>query len=276
MALLNKSVTFLKAVSPRLRNVKIMVGNIFSYVVSPKQKFVLQLAGKNQLAPDVYEFVFSAESPVDFKPGQYMEWTLGHGGSDTRGIRRYFTLASSPSEESVRLGVKFYPNGSSFKKRLLEMKEGDTAVASQRAGDFVLPKDKKKKLAFIAGGIGITPFRSMVKYLLDTQEQRSIVLLYSNKTPADTAYKNFFDEAGQKIGLKTVYAFTGSGTAPVSVPGAVGKLDAQTIAREVPDYKERMFYLSGPHGMVTAFSDTLREMGVSGGQIKKDYFPGYA
>ena len=254
----------------------LLAGNLFSYIVSPKQKLVLRLAGRNQLSPDVYEFVFSAGSHVDFKPGQYMEWTLGHNEPDTRGIRRYFTLASSPSEEGVRLGVKFYPNGSSFKKHLLEMKEGDTAVASQRAGDFVLPKDKKKKLAFIAGGIGITPFRSMVKYLLDTQEQRSIVLLYSNKTPADTAYKNFFDEAGQKIGLKTVYAFTGSGTAPVSVPGAVGKLDAQTIAREVPDYKERMFYLSGPHGMVTAFSDTLREMGVSGGQIKKDYFPGYA
>ncbi|MDP3965261.1 MAG: FAD-dependent oxidoreductase, partial [bacterium] len=156
------------------------------------------------------------------------------------------------------------------------LKAGDTVVASQRAGDFTLPKDKKKKLAFIAGGIGITPFRSMVKYLSDKQEQRSIVLLYSNKTSADTAYKSFFDEAGQKIGLKTVYAYSEREGAPDGVSRVVGKLDAQIIAREVPDYKERMFYLSGPRGMVTAFSDILRGMGVKERMIKRDYFPGFA
>lgn len=254
----------------------LLVGNIFSYVVSPKQKLVLRLAGKNQLSPDVYEFVFSTDKNVEFKPGQYMEWTLAHDEPDTRGIRRYFTLASSPSEKGVRLGVKFYSDGSSFKKHLLEMREGDTVVASQRAGDFVLPKDKKKKLAFIAGGIGITPFRSMIKYLLDKREQRSMVLLYSNKTLADTAYKSLFDEAGPKIGLKTVYAYTEKGTAPEGQHGVTGKLDAQIIAREVPDYKERIFYLSGPHGMVVAFNDTLRGMGVKERMIKRDYFPGFA
>src|SRR3989338_3740000 len=254
----------------------LIVGNIFSYIVSPKQKLVLKLAARNQLATDTYEFVFSTDKRVKFKPGQYMEWTLTHKESDTRGIRRYFTLASSPSEENVRLGVKSYPNGSSFKKSLFAMKEGDSAVASQCAGDFTLPWDKNKKLAFIAGGIGVTPFRSMIKYLLDKQESRPIVLLYSNKTPADAAYKSFFQEAAQKLGLKTVYAFTEKGAVPNGIPGVAGPLDAQTIAREVPDYRERIFYLSGPHGMVTAFDDILLGMGVKESMIKRDYFPGFA
>jgi ferredoxin-NADP reductase len=254
----------------------LIAGNIFSFLASPKQKLVLKLKARNRLSPDVFEFVFAPSRMPAFKPGQYMEWTLGHRWPDSRGTRRSFTLASSPSEPDVRLGVKFYPKGSSFKKKLLAMREGDTIVASQRAGDFTLPRNKKKKLAFIAGGIGITPFRSMIQYLLDKQEPRSVVLLYSNKTPADVVYQNLFKEAERRIGMKTVYAFSDKASAPIGVPGVVPRLDAQTIAREVPDYLERTFYLSGPRGMVVAFSDALAAMGVSERNIKKDFFPGFA
>lgn len=254
----------------------LLVGNAFSYIVSPKQKLTLSLREKNRLSTDTYEFVFTPDQRVSFRPGQYMEWTFAHPGPDARGVRRYFTLASSPTEEDVRLGVKFYPGGSSFKKRLFAMRAGETIVASQRAGDFVLPEDTQKKLAFIAGGIGITPFRSMLKYLMDRSEPRSMVLLYSNKTPSDVAYQDFLETAKQKLGLKTVYSFSDPGATLSSVPGVVGKLDARTIAAEVPDYLERVFYLSGPHGMVNAFDDMLRNMGVKASMIKKDFFPGFA
>ena len=147
----------------------LLVGNIFSYAVSPKNKFILELKEKIPIVADVYDFIFKSDKKFKFKPGQYMEWTLGHGHQDARGMRRYFTIASSPTEDNVRMGVKFYPNSSSFKKSLLFLNPGDKIVASQLAGDFVLPKDKNKKLVFIAGGIGITPFRSMIKYLLDTK-----------------------------------------------------------------------------------------------------------
>lgn len=245
----------------------LLLGNAFSYLVGHKQKLVLTLKEKNRLTSDVYEFVFSPDKKPVFQPGQYMEWTLWHPWSDTRGIRRFFTIASSSIEKDVRLGVKFYPSGSSFKKKFLAMLVGETIVASERAGDFTLPKGTDKKLVFIAGGIGITPFRSMVQYLLDKREQRSIVLFYSNKTSADVAYREIFDEAQMKLGLKTVYIYTEG--------AAAARLDAQTIVREVPDYRESMFYLSGPHGMVVAFEDVLKGIGVSPVQIKKDFFPGY-
>ena len=154
------------------------------------------------------------------------------------------------------------------------MKAGDTLSASHLAGDFVLPKDPSEKLAFIAGGIGITPFRSMVQYLVDTRDRRSAVLLYANKTADDIAYKEVFDRAEREIGLKTVHVLSGEAAPPPGMQS--GRIDAARIAREVPDYRERLFFISGPHTMVDSFARTLREMGVPRRNIKTDFFPGFA
>lgn len=240
----------------------LLAGNIFAYIVSPKGRHMLRLAGIEQAAADVYDFVFTPERTFSWRPGQYLEWTLGHKFADNRGNRRYFTIASAPTEPQVRLGVKFYNPSSSFKRSLAAMKVGETISAAHLAGGFVLPNDKEKKLVFIAGGIGVTPFRSMIHALLDTGERRPITVLYANKTPADIAYKDIFDRAQAELGIKTVYA-TGV------------FIDAAMIAREVPDYKERMFYISGPRSMVDAFKKTLTGMGVSRFKIKTDFFPGF-
>ena len=148
-----------------------MVGNVFSYVVSPKRRVVLKLKRKSKMAPDIVDFVFKSSQKLAFQPGQYMEFTLAHPHPDSRGNRRYFTLASSPTEDVVRLGIRFYQQGSSFKKALYRMDGRTKIVAAQIAGDFTLPADPQQKLVFIAGGIGITPFRSMLKYLLDSQPE---------------------------------------------------------------------------------------------------------
>ncbi|MGE5140427.1 MAG: RnfABCDGE type electron transport complex subunit D, partial [Rudaea sp.] len=101
----------------------ILIGNVFSYLVSPKRRLILQLARKVRIAPDVYDFIFASPYKPAFAPGQYMEWTLGMQDPDSRGNRRYFTLASSPTEKNVRLGIKFYPESSAFKETLLSMPE---------------------------------------------------------------------------------------------------------------------------------------------------------
>ena len=253
----------------------LVVGNIFSYIVSPKKKLVLKLKEVRQISSDSYDFVFTPDKPLSFRPGQYMEWTLGHDKSDSRGLRRYFTLASSPTEKELRMGVKFYPDGSSFKKSLISMQAGDKIVATGLAGDFVLPKDKNEKLVFLAGGIGITPFRSMIQYLLDNGEKREVALLYSNKKISDVAYRETFDLAEKNLGIKTVYAATSPEENISSSPNFVRRIDEKTISEKVPDYRERIFYLSGPRGRVDAFDDTLRKMGVGKKQIKKDFFPGF-
>ena len=253
----------------------LVVGNIFSYIVSPKAKLVLTLIKKNQLTKDIYEFFFKSEERLDYKPGQYLEWTLGHKSPDIRGNRRYFTIASSPTEEEIKLGIKFYDNSSSFKKKLLSMNEGETIVASQLAGEFTLPYDTKKKLVFIAGGIGVTPFRSMVKYLVDKKEKRDAILFFSNRTPVDIVYKDLFDEAEREIGLKTIYAVNDLAGASLDGNMRVGFVNEEMIKKEVPDYADRMFYISGPHIMITAFETTLSKMGVKSSNIKTDFFPGF-
>jgi ferredoxin-NADP reductase len=239
----------------------LLIANVFAFAVSPKGRHMLTLQSRTKIATDTYEFAFASPTPLLFRAGQYLEWTLPEHNEDDRGNRRYFTIASGPSEQGVRLGVKFYTPMSTFKKALLKLQVGDTIATAQLAGDFVLPKDPKKKLAFIAGGIGVTPFRSMVGEMIVTGKPRDAVMLYSNKTPEDVAYREVFDQAATTFGMKTVYA---------------GLIDTAMIIREIPDYKERTFYISGPHGMVEAFRAALSGLGLPPTQVKTDYFPGFA
>lgn len=242
----------------------LIIGNIFSYIVSPKYKLMLVLKQKLQISPDTYDFIFSSDKPIRFTPGQYMEFTFEHSKPDSRGNRRYLSLASSPAERDIRLGIKFDPNPSSYKKNLLSLDSNQKIAAGQLIGDFTMPKDKTKKLVFIAGGIGITPFRSMLKYLIDAGERRDIVLVYSAKANNEFVYKDVIDEAQTKLGIKVIY----------NASSINGHIDANILAREIPDYRERIFYLSGSHSMVKAFEGILKNLKINSRNIVMDYFPG--
>src|SRR6185436_10174844 len=111
-------------------------------------------------------------------------------------------------------------------------------------------------LVFLAGGIGVTPFRSMIQYLLDTNQKRNITMFYANKETSDIAYKDVFEKARTNLGINTVY-----------VEGAITK---ELLLQNVPDFKERLFYISGPRSMIVAFEKTLKEMGVPAHHIKTD------
>jgi len=252
----------------------LVVGNVFAYLVSPKKKLVLTLRRRTKLSHDTFEFLFSPPQPLAYAPGQYMEWTLGHPHADSRGNRRYFTLASSPTERGLNLGVKFSERGSSFKRSMLGLNKRSTIIAGQIAGDFTLPADPQQKLVFIAGGIGITPFRSMLKYLVDIGQPRDIIVIYANRTADDIVYNDMLDEAYQKLRIPTVYTLTDTSAIPRNWSGGVGRIDAEMIADVVPDFRERTFYLSGPPQMVRAAEQALKTLRVSGSRIKKDFFPG--
>lgn len=252
------------------------IGNIFSYLVSPKFKLMLNLKEKIQYGADILDFTFFLDKKFLFLPGQYMEWTLPHKSPDSRGNRRYFTIASSPTEDTLKLGIKFYPNGSSFKRNLANLSNQFPLTGGQLAGEFTLPQNLNKKCVFIAGGIGITPYRSMIKYLIDTKEKRQIALLYSNRLASEIAYKDIFDEANKELGIKTIYTLTDEENIPNNWTGEKGRINSDMIMRNIPDYLERIFYLSGPHTMIEAFEKVLKDMNVKNKNIKKDFFPGLA
>ncbi len=252
----------------------LVIGNIFSYIVSPKQKLFLKLKEKNKIAKDSYEFVFDKNKGFNFSPGQYMEWTTPQYTTDSRGNRRYFTIASSPTEDDMKIGIKFNNPSSSFKKFLSGMETGEKVVASQLSGEFILPKDKNQRIVFVAGGIGITPIRSMVKYLIDIKEKRDIILFYACKSLEEIAYKDLLDRAEKSIGLKTVYLLSEGGL-PKNIKAIRGRLNKDVIEKEVPDYSERIFYLSGPELMIRSYKQLLLDLGIKRNKIITDYFPGY-
>lgn len=252
----------------------LVIGNIFAYIVSPKEKLLLTLQEKVKSGSDTVDFLFTPSHRFAFTPGQYMEWTLPHYRPDSRGNRRYFTIASSPTEDTLRLGVKFYPNSSSYKKALASLNSSTQIVGSQLSGDFTLPKNKNQKLAFLAGGIGITPFRSMLKYLVDTHQPRNIVLVYSNRNADEIVYQDVIAEA-KNIGIRTVLTLTNTAQIPASWEGLRGRVDETLVQQAIPDYRDRMFYISGSHSFVTTSQDLLRRLGVAEKNITIDFFPGF-
>ncbi len=253
----------------------LVLGNVFSYLVSPKRKYILSLKDRVQLANNTFEYVFAGASNIHFRPGQYMEWLLPHENVDSRGNRRYFTIASSPKEKELRIGVRQSDQSSSFKKYLKEMPIGTPIIAAQIAGDFVLPKDANERLVFIAGGIGITPFRSMIQYLLDTGEKRDITLLYANRNKEDVAYMSVFDRANAELGVKTIYLLDDL----KELRGGSfrsARITTELIKEVAPEFQRSTFYISGPNAMVSGVKTQLKSIGIQSRHIKTDYFPGLA
>ena len=251
-----------------------LVGNVFAFAASPMGRVKFTLLRVEKMASGCYDFVFQPNRRLRFAPGQYLDWTLDVRHADDRGNRRSFTIASAPGDAEVRLGVKFYRGPSAFKRSLLNLKPGDLIYGSHLGGSFILPRDAEQKLAFIAGGIGVTPFRSMVQDMIDRQDRRSVIMLYGNNKVDEIAYADVFERATWELGFKTVYAVADGSAAGANVHR--GFIDVGLIQREVPDYLERIFYISGPRSMVVRFQKMLKDLGVSRSRIKVDFFPGFA
>ena len=249
----------------------LVIGNILSYGLCLKRRLKLVLESKQEIAQGIYEFVFSTSHIPYFKAGQYFEITLPMNHRDIRGNRRYFTIASSPTEDKLRIGIRISPNGSAFKKDLREFALGETVFAGHISGDFVLPQDTNKKLVFIAGGIGITPFRSMVKYMIDTKNTQKTTLFYCVKKPEEIAYKNIFEDAKNAGFLNFVPVVSEK---DVVWEGEYGYINKEMIERHVSDCKTCLYYLSGPSAMVDSYKKILLGMGVLRKDIQTDYFPG--
>lgn len=240
----------------------LLVGNLVNFALSPTFNMTLTFVKKEKVAKDTWRFYFETMSKFKFIPGQYLEWTFPHRNPDSRGIRRYFTISSTPREKYIAITMRVAEKGSSFKSALLKMKLGEQITSSSPQGEFILPKDKSIPLAFIAGGIGITPFGSIIRRLLETEEKRDITLFYSNNTPQHIAFKELFDKA-KNVGVKTIYRITERDE----------YIDEKMIKEKLPDYKRRIIYISGPEPMVEAFKKMFSK--IKAGDIKTDFFSGY-
>jgi ferredoxin-NADP reductase len=254
----------------------LLAGNLFSFLVSPGRKLRAAISARREIGAGITSLAFPKPSGFSFVPGQYMEWSIPLRNSDSRGNRRYFSLASSPTEPELLIAARIPVGASRYKQELMRMPEGAMVTAGELGGDFVLPRNPRVPLAFIAGGIGITPFRSMIRFLLDTGGKRDIVLLYSNYTEQEIVFGDVLKEAACRMGLKVVHTLTDPARVRPGWCGRTGFIDAHMIRQEVPDCRARHFMVSGSPGMVNAVTSALRSAGVPRRRVRTDYFPGYS
>ncbi len=224
----------------------------------------VKLLKKIRETKDVYSFIFEPSAPVTWKAGQFIYYKIPHKNVDSRGDERHFTIASAPHEKNIMLTSRFdLEDGSSFKKALLNLKQGDKVSAYNINGSFTV-NDYKKKYVFIAGGIGITPYRSILLDLSRKNKLGDIILVYANRDEKNISFRGLLEdlESGQE-GLKVHF---------IIYPKLI---DAKVIKGNVEDIGERKFYISGPIKMVKSVESELEKLGVKKENIVKDYFPGY-
>lgn len=226
----------------------------------------LNLIKRKTESPGVESFFFNASNPIDFKAGQYLHYVLNHTPTDDRGSDRWFTVASAPSEEFIMLTTRFtHEKSSTFKKKLENLKIGDNIEISDIAGDFTIdnPEDSTAEYVFIAGGIGVTPFRSILKEFDHAHKTPHITLLYANRDEHSTYKDEIEDIASRNSNLKIHYIISPE------------RIDETKIREYVVDIGKPIFYVSGPEPMVETLGKTLKNMGVEENHLKQDWFPGY-
>ncbi len=223
----------------------------------------LKLAAKKIESPGVISFIFKPQEPLVWKAGQFLHYVLNHAPTDDRGSDRWFTIASAPYERHVMVTTRFASKKSStFKKTLKALKVGDEIEVSDLDGDFTLG-DPKKEQVFIAGGIGITPFRAILKQAAHDGKRLRVTLLYANRNKIAAYQKELELLAAKNPNLKIHYLVSPQ------------RIDKDTIQGLVPDLKKPLFYISGPEPMVEGVGKMLQQLGVPSKRIKQDWFPGY-
>lgn len=216
----------------------------------------------------VKSFRLGVSEISDFKAGQFLLVRLG----DDPQLKKYLSISSSPTEKCYLEFTKKLTE-SDFSKKLDNLKAGDKVIIQYPFGKFVLD-ESCPKIAFLSGGIGITPIRSICKYVVDKNLGQDIVLVYANRSVKDVVFKDDFDAM-----VKSYPALRIAHVLCETEPGfkcTVGRINREVITNEIPDYQERKFYLCGPPQMVEAMRKILtEELGLIAEMIVMENFQGY-
>jgi len=223
----------------------------------------LRLKAKQPEEGGAVSFFWDAPEPVSWKAGQYGVYKLPHPSADDRKDRRLFTVSAAPFEQSPRITTRLTsPKSSSFKSALDHLKIGDEIELGSVGGDFVMENPETHHV-FIAGGIGITPYRAILKQLEHDRQSLNIHLIYANRD-ADVVFKTELEDlAARHLEFNIDYVLEPQ------------RVDEGTIKELTTELDRSMFWISGPEPMVEAVEKVLKKLNVPLGHIKTDYFPGY-
>ena len=216
-------------------------------------------------------YYFQTERQLRYEPGQFVELGLSHQAVDARGDKRWFTLSSSPSESLIAITTQINSeNSSSFKRALMQIQSGDPVTISEAMGDFTLPLQPEIPLVFVTAGIGSTPMRSMVRYLIDNRESRDVTMHYIARAKQDVLFEDLFKTYCRDFKTHLTADLSGSDNSR-----------QQSIRRDTEIFNassnpEALVYISGPEQFVDSCYQALLSSGVSDQQLLRDYFHGFA
>jgi ferredoxin-NADP reductase len=214
---------------------------------------------REELAPYIWRYSFTTDSAYDYVAGQYTNFHFKHPLHDPRGQSRVFTLTSVPGELEISFVAKFLLPMTPYKQALQALQPGDELTIDDAMGDLVLPKLASVPMVFIAGGIGMASYVSMLRLLTQAKEERPIFFFYALRSPTEVIYKELI-EAYPLTHKQFVYA--------------PNRLQAQEILASTPP--DALLYLSGSQRFVEGLRQDFEAAGIPRSQIVFDYYDGYA
>lgn len=212
---------------------------------------------------DVVSFIFEPEQSVSWRPGQYFHYQSHHPNADDRGTERWFTDSAAPSEGHVMISTRINKeHGSSFKMALQKLQPGDEIEADGPEGDFTV-EDFSRNYIFVAGGIGITPFRSILVEAAKQGQPIHATLVYANRDNNIPFSDELEKIAERNQNLKIDYIIQPR------------RIDRDLLKQYIESVENPFVYVSGPEPMVKSFAEDLAALGLAKENIKTDDFPGY-
>lgn len=239
--------------------------------------FFLPFIKKEQLTADTYSFYFkrTPDAP-DFVSGQYFEMKFDIKNADERGDSRVFTISSSPTEkEFITITTRIIQ--SSFKMRLNQVQEGEIVQFSGPWDDLNFDEKDSSPHVFLAGGIGVTPYHSIVKYVIDKNLKTEMILFVSWKNRSEMVFDEFFRNANNHLeNFSYVPTITEEeGLTPENWDGEKGRINEEMIRKYISDIGVSKYFFAGPPAMVAALKETVQGMGVVKEKIIAEEFEGY-
>jgi len=228
---------------------------------------------KREVAKGTLLVVFDLQGEeVDFRPGQYFWVELpDRGYEDEKGLRRHISVVTSPTERGV-LGLCTRLRDTAFKKTLAELELGDEVEVEEPKGDYRLPEDTSSHYVFVAGGIGITVFHSMLRWIADTGAPYRVTLVYSNRDRESTA---FLDELQELERTLPDFRLVTIMTDDPGWDGESRRIDADVLRDHLGELGDSTYLVAGPPAMVEAVAGQLSEAGVPDEQVLPSRFSGY-
>lgn len=236
----------------------------------------VKLKERRQETPDIMTFVFDlAKQNYLYIAGQFAFFELDNlRFEDPRGKRRHFTLSSSPTEDGI---VQFTTRlrGFGLKETLRQAPLGLEVELEGARGRFCLPESADAPIVLLGGGIGVTPFRSMLRYAADELLPHQITMLYAAASPDHLAFRREFELVPQEHpNIKIVLTVTDASN-DSTWQGERGRIDAAKIQKYVADIPNSIFYTCGPPPMVQAMEELLISINIPGERIRLERFSGY-